>query len=392
MSPPEDAAAPGLATERSGQTGDQAGGETSSNTTADKSGLYIEDAPASLISEVASKKWLHLQADKLVRQRQGETGKRLDYGSLRDILARPPAEPYRIDRLIPWEANTLLVAQRKTGKTTMALNMARCLYTGEQFLETFPTQKITGNVALLNFEVSAAQIGRWADDVDVPERFLIFNARGARNPLADAADRAWLAKSLRNYDVESVIVDPFRAGVHRNFAERFGRGVRLAGCSGANPTGRGGRERHHPDRARRMERERSRGSSALEDWADSIITLTRNEDGQTFFRAMGRDVDVDEDLMDYDPDDRWLTLTGSGSRKDVAGSDKAVTLADQIVSLVRSKPGMNGVAITTALRAKRIPFQKGDQYKALNRLFADGVLTWHASAGAGKSWSVTSGK
>ena len=47
--------------------------------------------------------------------------------------------------------------------------------------------------------------------------------------------------------------------------------------------------------------ERTRGSTALEDWPDSIVTVTRDpETGERFLRAEGRDVDLDEDRLDFD--------------------------------------------------------------------------------------------
>jgi hypothetical protein len=52
---------------------------------------------------------------------------RFDAGTLGEILARPADPPMRVDGLIPWDSSALLVAQRKTGKTTMLLNYARSL-------------------------------------------------------------------------------------------------------------------------------------------------------------------------------------------------------------------------------------------------------------------------
>jgi hypothetical protein len=58
--------------------------------------------------------------------------------------------------------------------------------------------------------------------------------------------------------------------------------------------------------------ERARGASALEDWADSIITMTKDDSedgtGERYLRAIGRDVDLEEDRLDYDPRTRTLTL------------------------------------------------------------------------------------
>ena len=57
-----------------------------------------------------------------------------DLGTLTEVLRRPAPPAARIASLIPWEASTLVVAERKAGKTTLVLNMARALLTGEPFL------------------------------------------------------------------------------------------------------------------------------------------------------------------------------------------------------------------------------------------------------------------
>ena len=88
--------------------------------------------------------------------------------------------------------------------------------------------------------------------------------------------------------------------------------------------------------------ERTRGSTALEDWADSIVTLTRDhgEDGQgardRYLRAIGRDVDIDEDRLSYDPDTRTLSLAGAGSRSIARASRRTDVLRDAILRLVEA--------------------------------------------------------
>jgi len=75
------------------------------------------------------------------------------------------------------------VAQRKAGKTTLTLNLARALLTGEAFLGAFDVVPVVGDVAVLNFEVSGHTLAHWAHDHAVPpERFHLVNLRGRRNP------------------------------------------------------------------------------------------------------------------------------------------------------------------------------------------------------------------
>ena len=54
-----------------------------------------------------------------------------DAGTLEEVLARPKPPAARVEGLVPWEASTLITAQRKTGKTTAVLNLARELISGE---------------------------------------------------------------------------------------------------------------------------------------------------------------------------------------------------------------------------------------------------------------------
>jgi hypothetical protein len=116
-----------------------------------------------------------------------------DIGTSGEILARPADPPARIVDLLGWEASTLISAQRKTGKTTLVLNLARCLVLGQPFLNR-TVQPVRGRVALLNFEVSARQIARWAADAGVPSDALVLvNTRGRGNPFTSDHALAKLA-------------------------------------------------------------------------------------------------------------------------------------------------------------------------------------------------------
>lgn len=293
-----------------------------------------------------------------------------DLGTLADVLARPAPPAARIGRLIPWEASTLVVAERKAGKTTLILNMSRSLLTGEPFLGDLEVRPLAGSVALLNFEVSGAQVARWAQDVGVPpDRLVLANLRGRRNPLGNAEDSARLAAALKARQVEAVIVDPFgRAftGKNQNDAgevgpwlvdlDRFARSdvgaLDLILCAHAG-----------------WNAERSRGSSALEDWPDSIINLTRDDSdtggGRRYLRALGRDVDLEEDCLDFDPDTRRLTLSGAGDRRKAAAARHVGELIPHLLRIVDEQPGLSGYRLAEALRTAGIPHQRGEHSKAL---------------------------
>lgn len=276
---------------------------------------------------------------------QAGTAPPFDAGFLADVLARPSEPPHRCEGIIPWDAGTLIVAQRKTGKTTLQLNLARCLIDGDEFLGRFPTRKLDGNVAFLNYEVSAQQLARWAHDAGVDERRLfLVNLRGRRNPLGNPTDRELLAKKLRDLDTETLIVDPFgraytgksqndpgEVGAWLADLDRFARGD--AGARDiilAAHAGWGG--------------ERARGASALEDWADSIVTMTRDDQKLRYLSAEGRDIDVAEDQLTFHDHTRRLTLAGAGSRKTAAKVHQAERLIPVVLELLRESetPTMSG--------------------------------------------------
>lgn len=278
-----------------------------------------------------------------------------DVGTLREVLARPDEPPMRADGLIPWAGSALIVAARKTGKTTLLMNYARCLLTGEDFLGEFPVVPLAPDetVAYLNYEVGAAQLARWAHDVGVDlDRLVMVNLRGRRNPLGREDDRAALAADLFSRRVGAVIVDPFgRAftGTNQNdngevqsFLVGLETFVRVEVGAGdlllAAHAGWNG--------------ERTRGASALEDWGDAVITLTRDveDESKRFMKALGRDVEVAEDGLVMDPATRILTRAGTGPKAAVTYDRKVTYLAVLVARAVH----LHGPAQSKAEVARRI--------------------------------------
>jgi hypothetical protein len=313
-----------------------------------------------------------------------------DAGLLGDILARTPEPRDRVSGLIPADGSTLVVGQRKTSKTTFGLNLADSLITGTPFLDRFDVQPITGRVCLLNYEVSAAQVAHWADDIGIDhDRLLLVNLRGGLNPLTITDRRARLAELLRSHDVESLIVDPFGraySGQSQNDAGEVG--AWLVTLDAFARTDVGARDLILTAHAG-WNGERTRGSSALEDWADSIITLTRDPDDEDdksrYMRATGRIPDVDEDRLKFDPNTRRLSLTGGGSRK-AGRQDRAVEAAKvDVLAYVAAHPGCSGNEIE-----RNIDGNHGVVTMARRALVASGALIegTRAGRGGGKAYRI----
>ncbi|EWS99885.1 hypothetical protein N865_19970 [Intrasporangium oryzae NRRL B-24470] len=283
----------------------------------------------------------------------------------------PEHDRFRIEQVMPSESNTLIVAQRKAGKTTVCLNLARSLLLGVPFLDAFPVQQATGTVAFINLELSPAMLRSWASGMGIPgNRLVTVNARGLGNPLETQQRRSQLADQLREYQVEAVIVDPFSVAFPGEDAnnstevrrwlsdiEEMARGD--LGISDLIITAHAG---WNADR-------RARGASALEDWPDSIIRLGLAGNSRTF-SATGRDVSVQETSMGFDHRTRVLRLTRESPTR--LGSTPSID--PHIVEVVRSSPGISTSAIGAAMRTRGVNFRNGDENRALRRLVEAGVL------------------
>jgi len=273
-------------------------------------------------------------------------------------------EIYQIDNMLPMGGNALIVAKRKTGKSTYLLNKAKALRTGEPFLGRLAVQPITGRVAYLNYEVPRAMMKRWAHDAGLTSADLLtVNLRGRRNPLRHEADLDELRRSLIAHQVEILIVDPlsraftgdnidntaqmtqFLASLDILRADVGASSILLAAHAGWN-------------------NDRARNSSVVEDWADAIITMTKDAQGRRYLSAIGRDVELDEDLLTYDHARRTLTLSGAGSRKATGTADHLGELADALVDVVIAEPGLTTSDIEDRLRQRGHGLQKGDGGKA----------------------------
>lgn len=332
------------------------------------------------VREETRKQLIRRAVQKAVRASEEPPGEPFDAGLLVDVLARPSDPPMRCDGLIPSDASTLVVAQRKTGKTTFELNYARALITGEPLLGRFDTRPLVGNVALLNYEVSGDTVAAWAHDHAIDgRRLLLVNLRGRRNPFSHPEDRARLAGLLRAHDVEAVIVDPFgRAYTGKSQNDSGEVGAWLVDLDTFVRSEAGATDLLLSAHAG-WNGERTRGASALEDWADVIVTLTRgdgDDEDLRYVRAIGRDVDVDEDRLDFHPPTRTLTLAGAGSRRQAKADRQRADLAVLVVRAAHETPGIGVAGLIHAVRAMddAPAFREGEISKAAKYAAHQGLL------------------
>lgn len=314
------------------------------------------------------------QAARLYRQETEGPPTPLDVTDGTELAARAlDAQPWRVEGLMPSEGSTLITAQRKVGKTTLVMNLARALVTGEEFLGCFPVRPVTGQVGVLNFEVSGPQLGRWAAEAGVPlHRLVVANLRGRRNPLAHDEDRRELAGLLRARGVEVLICDPFANafdGDNQNDAQQVARFLRELSTFTRSEVGATDLVlANHAG----WNADRTRGSSALEDWADSLVLLTSDRREVRYLSANGRDVNVPEGMLTYDEDTRRLTLDRSGNRVMAEHGRRATEMVEAVVEVVREQPGIGTRDLQDELRARGLKFGKNGIKPAIDAAVSTG--------------------
>jgi Bifunctional DNA primase/polymerase, N-terminal/AAA domain len=334
----------------------------------------------SLVAKEAAKIRVREAARALVDASNRPPAEPFDAGTLGEILARPPQPKARIEDLVPWEAGTLITAQRKVGKTTFIGNLCRSLINGGSFLGCFKVRPVDGNVAVLNFEMPGQTLAQWYGSMQIPhDRLYLVNLRARANPLATERERADLAAILQARNTETVVYDPFgRAYTGRSQNDPGEVGAWLAELDRFTRGEVGAKDLFLTAHAG-WDGERTRGASALEDWADSIITLTRDkdEDGSSarYVRAIGRDVDLEEDQLRFSRDERYLQLARTGSRKATAEKRKVEVLRAAILEIVSKQPGINGTEVEHELREAGVTFQRGDHRSVLRALVEEKKLT-----------------
>lgn len=275
--------------------------------------------------------------------------------TLTDELAIPD-DPvvYTVADVMPTGCNVLLTAQFKTGKTTLINNLTRSLADRKPFLDRFDISDVPGRIAIFNYEVDRRQYRRWLREMGIidTEKVTPLNLRGYRLPLVSKWVEDWLVRWLEQHEIGVWIVDPFArafvgSGVSENDNTEVGRFLDTLDVikSRANVsdlimpthTGRGEMEEGQ---------ERARGATRLDDWADVRWLLTKDEHDARYFRATGRDVEVEESELTFDETSRTLSLTGGNRHQ-----GRSNRISATIIQVVANNPGIGSRELREQVRA-----------------------------------------
>jgi hypothetical protein len=338
----------------------------------------FEDDYKRRVRERAEEYRLRRDADKLAREMQDERSwveppTTASWGLRDRMKTPPPAAQYLIGvpeggkrGLCGIKHNVVITAQYKTGKTKFVIaTIAKSLCDAEQFMDAVP----------VHTPDEGAVVGHWNCEMDPDEMASEYvlpagiknldNLRGAdlrghRVSLLAPHGRAWAVRWLKGEipDEDGNFPPPVKVWTIDSLA----RLARMAGVSEKDNdemfdllmaldeikieagvdvlflithTGRGVMEEG---------KERARGATAIDDWADARWILTE-EDKVRFLAVDGRGVGLDTVALVYDEETGHSTM-GLGSKADV----KADGQVQAVVRVVRDEPGITRIALAKVMK------------------------------------------
>lgn len=264
--------------------------------------------------------------------------------SAADELAMPDEETaWTVFDLMPRGANVLLTAAYKSGKTTMVNNLVKALVDDEPFLGKYGVEPHDGRVVIFNYEVDPRQYRQWLRDMNIRnlDKVTLVHLRGLRMPVTTTHIEDKIVDLLAEYECQTWILDPFaRAFVgsgEENSNSDVGRFLDTLDVIKARAGVSNLVMPAHTGRAEEQGITRARGATRLDDHADARWILTKSASGERFFSASGRDVEVDEHMLGFDPDTRLLSVEKAVTR---AAQGRA-ELEERILDFVRAHPRCN---------------------------------------------------
>lgn len=255
---------------------------------------------------------------------------------------------YVIDDMMPVGAHGIIAAQYKAGKTTLIGNLIRSLVDGDPFLDEYSVNR-ESTVTLIDNELDPRTLRRWlrSQGIQNTHRVKLLSLRGKVSTfnLLDDDTRAQWANMLQDPGV--VILDCLRPvldalGLDENreagrFLVAFDEWLDDINATEAMLV-------HHMGH----NGERSRGDSRLQDWPEMTWKLIRQSQDDPssprYFTAFGRDVDVPESAIVFDPATRHLSIT-EGTRKTAKTNQKI----PGVLEFLERSPGTSKTGIKSAI-------------------------------------------
>lgn len=324
--------------------------------------------------------------------------------SLKERLARPRSpEQWRINDWLPVGGNVVLAAQFKAGKTTLVGNVVRSLVDGDKFLGVHDVTKLEGRVTILDFELSENKALEWLElqGIENADQVNLCTLRGstsAFNILDVSKRKEWEQLLAENYtdflilDCLRPVLDAIGLDEHRDagkFFIAFEALLKGAGISESMVV-------HHMGHSG----ERTRGDSRMRDWPDAEWRLMRENENPAstrYITAFGRDVNVEDQRLNFNEDTHHLTLAKGKPRdkKAQAALESVLTLLSELDDPPSQKQVVKLLGHTEHARQDivraldrgcwqgKIETRKGNHNATLYTLSARGYITKKFGGGHG---------
>jgi hypothetical protein len=278
-------------------------------------------------------------------QRIRALGKRLNA-----LIAQPqPTHRWRVEDWIAFGGRTLLIADKKAGKSTLMANFIRSLLDGADFLDDAPVQPLAHDesVVLVDFEMSETDLQLWYRDQGIrnQSRAVVFALDGEETlfHILDTNTRDAWVHELRALNCKVLIVDcagPALAACNLNentdmprFCVALNQLKRSANVSEVVLV-------HHTGHT---DKKRPRGHSYLLGWHTTQIVVESNSSGQRWISASGRDVDQPQRELIHDDTTRRLTLGSMPLSAKGSASGRLTKVKDLALQVLKAvhPQGMN---------------------------------------------------
>jgi len=243
-------------------------------------------------------------------------------------LKKLPSVPFYIKNWMPKRGKCLLYAPAKSGKSYLCLQLARCVGSGESFLE-LPTTK--GSVMYVQFELGEEILQRRMKEETKKDYDNVFvgTAFDLKLDTQDGKDRLW--KALEAIKPNVLILDPkIRMIVGdedksvemvpvTNFLDKV---IEKFNCS-----------IFITDHSGKDESKRGRGSSIWEDWVDSYIRMKRKSNKGETLRVEIMPIFFRHAPLPSEP---IIAELGEDFEFHVVGS--ALTIKEQVAEFLKATP------------------------------------------------------
>jgi hypothetical protein len=270
--------------------------------------------------------------------------------TLKDLREVPEeSHSWVVEGLLPTAGSSLLVGKPKTGKSTLARQLAFAVSTGRPFLGRDVLQ---GPVLYLALEEKKSEVWKQFEllGADGTEPIsVVFDYHG--NRMDEVRDLIALIKPVL------VVVDTLAKFLDLREINKYG------------PTNNRLRELHELARnsgAHLLCVHHSRkgvsddaidnvlGSTALSGGVDTVIAIQNHRGKRTLSTLQRYGVSIDETILDFDPETRTSSILGT--TKDIAEEAKRGTLlvlSKNIVEFVTNHPGCTEAAIILGVTGKK---------------------------------------